>query len=63
MARSACLGIEHASSVLLEPTLELGDRDQDAPAASGDPQLRPHVFVEVVSADAQTGRRLVERKG
>jgi hypothetical protein len=39
--------------VVLDPTLELSQRDQAAPAAADHPEVVEHVLLEEVDADAE----------
>src|SRR4051794_9448097 len=58
--RSRLTSVVPEGCALLDPALELRDRDQDRlPAAADDPQLRLDVLVEEVAADAQQRRGLI----
>ena len=54
--------VEHAHRVLLEPALELSNRDQSSSTAANNPQLVHDVVLEEVDADAQGVGRLALRK-
>ena len=54
--------LSDASSVLLEPALQLAHRDQPPATAADDARLGHHVLLEEVDADAEGVRRLALRE-
>ena len=57
------LRVEHELGVAVEPALELGHRDQLAPAATHDPDLRGDVRLPEVPRDPEGGAGLLHVEG
>jgi hypothetical protein len=48
---------------VIEPTLELAQGNEDAPAAPDDPEITDHVLIEVVATHAEDAGCLVGAEG
>ncbi len=62
VALGAARGLNRQSSVLVEPALELADRNQSPATAADDAQLVHDVLLEEVDANAQGVSRLALRE-